>query len=92
MTLINFLLDRIADDEQSASVAAETGVWSRHRILSECEGKRRIVEFLAAMAGHEFGGPMQLDSLDLDHESTKILGLMASAYRRHPDFDSTWSM
>ena len=35
---------------------------------------------------------MQLDSLDLDHESTKILGLMASAYRRHPDFDSTWSM
>ena len=42
MTLTEFLLARIAEDEAAANVAHRE---SPARVLAECEAKRRIVEF-----------------------------------------------
>lgn len=52
MTLTEFLLARIAEDERAARqgralddpVADTYGTWDHARVLAECEAKRRIVE------------------------------------------------
>ena len=46
MTLTEFLLARIAQDEEAAEEVLQWDVVavSRHRLLAECEAKRRIIE------------------------------------------------
>jgi hypothetical protein len=48
LTLTDFLLARIAEDEREARMddgsPAPIGMWDPERVLAECEAKRRIVE------------------------------------------------
>ena len=87
MTLSEFLLARIAEDEKRAprlqAIAREADAaahWAlmdeaRH-LLAECEAKRRIVE--AAKAAFTSGG--------LDHAVRQL----AIVYASHPDYRDEW--
>ena len=71
MTLTEFLLARISEDEHQAGIA-DLGdeYFTPARVLAECEAKRRIVESYVAEFGHG-------DWL-VDHD---VLRLLALPYR-----------
>jgi hypothetical protein len=80
MTLVDFLLARIAEDEALAAPALEMDPahWCTagthiepERWLAECEAKRRILE------EHEHACP-----------TTQALAL---PYADHPDYDQAWT-
>lgn len=89
MTLTEFLLARIADDEEDVAddepwdggmCQANVGVhYSRDRVLAECEAKRRIVEqvsdvtWVGSYAVRDF-----------------VLGQLVLPYADHPDFREEW--
>ena len=90
MTLTEFLLARIAEDERHARKLAETdqrpvlalAVTVNHpqRILAECEAKRRIVEW-ATDGDH---------SRVLPFDERFVLATLALPYADHPDYDEGW--
>jgi hypothetical protein len=84
MTLIDFLLARIAEDEAVArdSLAlygpGSSLYVARHdpaRVLAECAAKRRII------AAHEAADFALNDD---------VIRLLALPYAEHPDFDEAW--
>jgi len=102
MTLTEFLLARIAEDEE----------WVRHpdwcravaddqacdcdgpaRVLAECEAKRRIVE---RHGGTNWGAapgdpyPMMCDECQDALWPCPTLRLLALPYADHPDYDEEW--
>jgi hypothetical protein len=99
MTLTEFLLARIAEDEETAQAATVDDpywlehiydnphivAWSPDRVLDECEAKRRIVEELCYV-----GGPGEPEWVPYDLDSQSILQLLAAPYANHPDFDEDW--
>lgn len=86
MTLTEFLLARIAEDEATANnvtrFEVRDGIPGKYvikdRVLAECEAKRRIIGYLPPVDGpgrdwYRFG-----------------LLQMASVYADHPDFREEW--
>lgn len=100
MTLTEFLLARIAEDEAAAKTAAlglgelaafgievmGTKVYVPTRVLAECEAKRRIVELHKA---DEVGLHVCHDALANDIECGELSAL-ASIYADHRDFQEEW--
>jgi len=83
MTLTEFLLARIAEDEEMARIDTmgdhiPLDCWPPDRVLAECEAKRRIVE------------GMQPYGLIDDINSSEILPLLALPYDQHPDYQEEW--
>lgn len=83
MTLTDFLLARIAEDEMRARLAARQD-WMDRRLLAECEAKRRIVgrhDVVDAAGGCAFCG----EPAPCEH-----LRILASVYADHRDYDERW--
>jgi hypothetical protein len=89
MTLTDFLLARIAEDE-----AAVEAKWLRApkgapivpdaahtRVLAECEAKRRIVEYCPSAS--EEGDTW-------DTAFWRVLQILALPYADHPDYREEW--
>jgi hypothetical protein len=92
MTLTEFLLARITEDEARAPVPSWTsddggcldcGGQSESRVLAECEAKRRIVEW------HRMGND---DGYVCRNILCPHLAALASVYAEHPDFDPAWQI
>jgi len=100
MTIVEFLLARIADDEQ----AAERGrshpdraayandnygyLWVQpSRVLAECEAKRAIIQH--HLFDHLDGRHLCQDAMVEDDECDELRAL-AAIYSDHPDFDPAW--
>lgn len=86
MTLTEFLLARIAEDEAAAegdphaSYCEERGCTcgagtTTTRVLAECEAKRRIILALCD---------------DYEEPSPSVLRTLAGIYADHPDYDEAW--
>ena len=90
MTLAEFLLARIAEDEARAVAAMPTGARrngkaTQRRVLAECEAKRRIID--------ECTGGLKYDvSCGEGHwwNFKNILGILALPYANHPDCLPEW--
>lgn len=92
LTLADFLLARIAEDERMAegihpeqSFGLDLEGLSRNRLLAECEAKRRIVE------------PWRVDGDEVDwrfgvhaEAHDRILKILAEQYADHPDYREEW--
>lgn len=103
MTLTDFLLARIAEDEAAAKVY--DGEWT-DRVLAQCAALRRIVELHQKDPdGGEFWGPDE--SIDDDGSACTRCGYpaeyaapwpcdtlraLATIYADHPDFDPAWEL
>ena len=102
MTLTEFLLARIAEDESRAESVRdfipEFGDQGEYinpaRVLAECEAKRRIVELHSWGEGHEcsvFDGSGEVDNCRyVIGDECSTMQLLASVYADHPDFRSEW--
>jgi Family of unknown function (DUF6221) len=92
VTLVEFLLARIAADEANALSAAVsyTMEWpyTPARVLAECTAQRAIIEI------HRFdeGDSDPCDAHDPDFRSVDCdtLLLLAAPYASHPDFEPVW--
>lgn len=85
LTLTEFLLARIAEDEADAEANRPTGrlLGPRERYarrVAECEAKRRIVELLAPVVTARFTEVRPRDTLR--H--------LAAVYADHPDYRDEW--
>ena len=93
MTLTEFLLARITEDEAGAqqwfeSVRAHGGIiddtyghFGPSRVLAECEAKRRIVQNVCVLMAHR----------DMYAQDKKyLLCLLALPYADHPDYLPEW--
>jgi hypothetical protein len=93
MTLTEFLLARIAEDEAAVldwtEDHATVGAWWIQRILRDCAAKRQIIrridlsewEWDVAHSPSTAGAASTLDEL---------LRLLAVAYDDHPDYREEW--
>ena len=93
LTLTEFLLARIAEDEASIH-AGSGGRYGPDRIRVECEAKRRIVE---RMTEYCWGsGRIQSEPRPPCGVCSRVgcvtLRALALPYADHPDFDSTWKV
>ena len=87
MTLVEFLLARIAEDEHF-------GTHDRHlskRWAAECDAKRRIVDRyqVAALRLERGQGDRAVEGIRAN-ESRSALKLLALPYSDHPDYDEAW--
>ena len=80
MTLTDFLLARIAEDEEDSWIMGEGG----GRMRDECEAKRRIVHL------NYFNDPGDDWSGGAESAHDDVLRLLAVPYADHPDYDETW--
>lgn len=102
MTITEFLLARVAEDEAAAEAANKPGVVSsvsggifgshtiRHgpaRVLAECEAKRRIVEQWAATAADDAEVYPGLQS-----QAQGTLEALAAVYAGHPGYRQEWAL
>lgn len=98
MTLIEFLTDRLDDDERSLREkirVGDPGWWGDERYWSEVEAKRRIV---GLHTGHHECAGRWPDTGEpkcvlvrpgyIEHDPT--LCLLALPYDTHPDYDEGW--
>ncbi len=86
MTLTEFLLARIAEDEHPARMASEgwvsgdgmleLGCWDEKRVLAECEAKRRIVEMAQTATSQETEFRALADANPLSEEAADMLAIM----------------
>lgn len=99
MTLTEFLLARIADQEAAARVDRAVDadpLVTRYatQALAECEAKRRIVEDLTAHleADHAaMESPVASASWHAKATALKSVAyLLALSYADHPDYDEAW--
>ena len=105
MTLTEFLLARIVEDEGAAH-AALPGPWrwenigrpdgehiARHapdRVLAECAARRAIVEMHTGP--HECPTPESSCGWCVDSDECDTCRAFALPYADHPDFDPAWSL
>ena len=103
MTLTDFLLARIAEDEAEADhvmLEVANGVVEplHASVLAECEAKRRIVEHeveglrsLWRQRRDEHQMPWERWRADWSHlERTPVLRALAGIYADHPDYREEW--
>ena len=86
MTLTEFLLARITEDERDAQYAETqwSSVPSTKRILAECEAKRRIV----TEAGDY--SPELAEGDNGEWAFGTVLRMLALPYANHPDYQPEW--
>lgn len=101
MTITEFLLARIADDEAEATAAH----WARcgsmgwddstpcdcglpERTLAECEAKRRIVADRVRIDRSANEDEWSMGYSDANHDALRAL---AAVYADHPDYNPAWS-
>jgi len=85
VTLTEFLLARIAEDEAGAERAEFIADFNQARILDECEAKRRIVEECVDGLRYDIDcGEGHGTSFE------NILQILALPYIDHPDFRDEW--
>jgi hypothetical protein len=85
LTLADFLLARIAEDEEFALRYPPTAA-ARPRALAECEAKRRIVEPWA------YGGQEDNWRYGVHAEAHEyVLRSLALPYVSHPDYRPEWA-
>lgn len=104
MTLEDFLLARIAEDESDAHAHPDPNMWDHNprgwfdpdRVLAECIVKRRIVE----LHGENLDGCVTCAAgansadgfawVDPAAFPCATLRLLALPYADHPDYDQAW--
>ncbi len=105
MTLTEFLLARIAEDEIHEPIqAAHVLRWHHARVLAECEAKRQIIARFkyASTQADTWSEPNAVawgDSLSEADSWEKIAGALelccqslASIYADHPDYLQEWAL
>lgn len=106
MTLVEFLLERIVDDEAAAEewnaviTGSPIGDWIhevRRRVLADCEAKRRVVALHPAKERREwyecavcFDPDTAPGDYDFEDWPCPTLRLLALPYADHPDYDEAW--
>ena len=104
MTLTDFLLARIAEDEAVAREAQAADIqtvmhkhmaqWNPARVLAECEAKRRIVnrenDRLREQWRRRVDEHRQTFDEWLQPPYGETLRDLASVYADHPDYDESW--
>lgn len=90
MSLADFLLARIAEDEAAAGLAQPgRHRWSRDRILAECEARRRIVEeFAQVHADYQVARTPTLEGQRFG--LLKAVAFLALPYASHPNYREEW--
>jgi hypothetical protein len=104
MTLTDFLLARIAEDEAYGWALAHGnrpglerpgfGIYNPSRVLAECEAKRRIVEM--AKGSPDFLDAMPRPGYAQPYHSPsvdvliRVQQLLALPYADHPDYREEW--
>lgn len=96
MTLDEFLLARIAEDEEMAvdqfeSMEAAPGwiQWMR----AECEAKREAID--AAWGDHvriegEWGRGQSREQMSVKDDNPSVVKILAAIYANHPDYREEW--
>ena len=103
MTITEFLLARIAEDEGAADrvefrpyVGEGLPTLLTARVLAECEAKRRIVHSIDVLTGGEKGYAERMKHTDAEDAryviARDVLHHLASVYADHPDFDPAWRL
>lgn len=89
MTLVEFLLARIAEDEgQIARAERSHEVWAPMYPLAECESKRAIVEWAAPLLEN---WPSAVEGFRyVSDEGLELLKLLSLPYADHPDCRDEW--
>lgn len=99
MTIADFLLARIAEDEAAArepwghdeTLDSEVQfLYQRERVLAECEAKRQILGLAQYVEENEGGGAAiaLFDGYSLGPSG--VLPVLATVYASHPDYDQSW--
>jgi hypothetical protein len=104
LTLADFLLARIAEDEEAArevgpyllrssqrTSIAHADRWHPTRVLAECQAKRRIVGRLAAAERAAKGATTEYAE-GYDHGILDAARFLALPYADHPDYCEEWSV
>jgi len=82
MTLVEFLLARIAADEADFPAMFV----DQQRVARECEAKRRIVEMWMAYGREGIGDWRDGYTAALED----VVGFLALPYADHPDYNPEW--
>jgi hypothetical protein len=97
MTLTEFLLARIGDDEASAAERPTpvSAPFSRSRLLAECAAKRRIITLAYEATGYDMTVDLERETDERSRSGVafvgeRILRALATPYAEHPDYDPTW--
>jgi hypothetical protein len=106
MTLVEFLRERVDDDEEGCAHDFETAneEWYAERMLAECEAKRRLIEIAVGPWDEEtIDRAVRLNQrgstvVDEDGEeeevaewtTTRLLRAVAAVYADHPDYQPEW--
>jgi replicative DNA helicase len=92
LTLADFLLARISEAEQTARRIQAVGscepAYSPARMMREVAAKRKIVERLHEIAREANDGETYTAA---DVALVDVVGILASVYADHPDFNAAWS-
>lgn len=85
MTLTDFLLARIAEDEANgwSKSGLRAAAYAETRAHRECEAKRRIVEMLEP---DDWDG----DRYSMDGNDWFVVASLAVVYVDHPDYRDEW--
>ncbi|GAA4075704.1 DUF6221 family protein [Nocardioides kongjuensis] len=90
MTITEFLLARIAEDE-AGSIGTH---WSR-RARAECEAKRSILEEIEARRSmipkHVVGDGDEHDEVIVEWAESTVLASLAAVYADHQDYREEWA-
>ena len=92
LTLTDFLLARIAEDEADLRLGGEyMDPFNPPRLLAECEAKRRIVErYARKVARSERFPALTQDEADARAVLRATLLDLAMPYADHEDFQEEW--
>jgi len=94
VTLTEFLLARIAEDEAVArwgrlvddpsdpDSATKILRWDHARLIAECEAKRAVIAFANTSTEYASGAAL--------HQFRRILWALAQPYADHPDYLPEW--
>jgi len=106
MTLTEFLLARIAEDEAVAQAADGEYYWIKDgertvayldrflpRVLAECSAKRGAIS--AAWDDHariegEWGFCRSIEQMSAKNDNPAVIQFLALPYADHPDYDEAW--
>jgi hypothetical protein len=101
--IVEFLSERIREDEAAARkilsdrTLSESGKWYEHRLLLECEAKKRVIRIvesarqtaLATMVSDPFEEESRWIPEAIEW-TTRSLKALALPYADHPDFEQDW--
>jgi len=101
MTITEFLLARITEDEDELKTARiggspewwEPAQWCRERAEAECAAKRAIVEMCPEVSLAHKGIEIEMGHGEPDPDlGEQILRTLAATYADHPDYQPEWKL